>query len=80
MENNQKKTMTPKEKAEQLYKDAYMRWCYELSHDKNVSTAKNITTYMCNEILNYLKTSLDVQTSLDAVNYWEEVKQEIEKL
>ena len=72
--------MTPKEKAEQLYKDAYMRWCYELSHDKNVLTAKNITTYMCNEILNYLKTSLDVQTSLNAVNYWEEVKQEIEKL
>jgi hypothetical protein len=72
--------MTPKEKAEQLYKDAYMRWCYELSHDKNVSIAKNITTYMCNEILNYLKTSLDVQTSLDAFNYWEEVKQKIEKL
>jgi len=72
--------MTPKEKAEQLYKDAYMRWCHELSHDKNVSIAKNITTYMCNEILNYLKTSLDVQTSLNAVNYWEEVKQKIEKL
>jgi hypothetical protein len=72
--------MTPKEKAEQLYKDAYMRWCYELSHDKNVSIAKNITTYMCNEILNYLKTSLDVQTSLDAFNYWEEVKQKIKKL
>jgi len=72
--------MTPKEKAEQLYKDAYMRWCYELSHDKNVLIAKNITTYMCNEILNYLKTSFDVQTSLNAVNYWEEVKQKIEKL
>lgn len=72
--------MTPKEKAEQLYKDAYMRWCHELSHDKNVLIAKNITTYMCNEILNYLKTSPDVQTNLDAVNYWEEVKQKIEKL
>lgn len=72
--------MTPKEKAEQLYKDAYMRWCYELSHDKNVLTAKDIATYMCNEILNYLKTSLDVQTSLDAVKYWKEVKQEIKKL
>lgn len=72
--------MTPKEKAEQLYKDAYMRWCHELSHDKNVLIAKNITTYMCNEILNYLKTSFDVQTSLNAVNYWEEVKQKIEKL
>lgn len=72
--------MTPKEKAEQLYKDAYMRWCHELSHDKNVLIAKNITTYMCNEILNYLKTSLDVQTSLNAVNYWEEVKKEINNI
>lgn len=72
--------MTPQEKAEQLCIDAYMRWCYELSHDKNVSTAKNIANYLCDEILNYLKTFLDVQTSLDSVKYWKEVKQEIKKL
>jgi hypothetical protein len=43
--------LTPKQKAQKLYKDAYMRWCYELSHDKNVLTAKSICEYICNEIL-----------------------------
>jgi hypothetical protein len=43
--------MTPLEKAKQLYRDAYMRWCYELSHDKNVLMAKNICEYICNEVL-----------------------------
>ena len=43
--------MTPKEKAQQLYSDAYNRWCYELSHEKNVSIAKNICEYICNEVL-----------------------------
>ena len=43
--------MTPKEKAQKLYRDAYMRWCYELSHEKNYLTAKNICEYICNEVL-----------------------------
>jgi hypothetical protein len=43
--------ITPLEKAKQLYRDAYMRWCYELSHDKNVLMAKNICEYICNEVL-----------------------------
>jgi hypothetical protein len=43
--------MTPKEKAQKLYRDAYMRWCFELSHDKNVLIAKNICEYICNEVL-----------------------------
>jgi hypothetical protein len=46
--------MTPKEKAQQLYRDAYMRWCYELSHDKNVAIAKNICEYICDEVLGYM--------------------------
>lgn len=46
--------MTPQEKAQQLYRDAYMRWCYELSHDKNVLTAKSICEYICNEVLGYM--------------------------
>jgi hypothetical protein len=28
-----------------------MRWCHELSHDKNVLTAKSICEYICNEVL-----------------------------
>ena len=42
---------TYKDKARKLYRDAFMRWCYELSHDKNVATAKDICIYMCNEVL-----------------------------
>jgi hypothetical protein len=65
--------MTPKEKAEQLYKDAYMRWCYELSHDKNVSIAKNIAIYVCNEVLGYMGADRGYK-------FWQEVKHEIQKL
>ena len=68
--------MTPKEKAEQLYKDAYMRWCYELSNDKNVLTAKNIATYVCNEVLGYSKD----HGFIGLTEYLQEVKQEIQKL
>lgn len=43
--------MTPKQKAQKIYRDAYMRWCYELSHEKNVLTSKSISEYVCNEVL-----------------------------
>ena len=46
--------MTHKEYARKLYRDAFNRWCYELSHDKNVSIAKNICEYICNEVLGYM--------------------------
>jgi hypothetical protein len=70
--------MTPKEKAEQLYKDAYIRWCYELSHDKNVSIAKNIANYICDEILQDREEIDGMRVINDP--YWVEVKQEIQKL
>jgi hypothetical protein len=56
-----------KEKAQQLYRDAYMRWCYELSHDKNVATAKNICEYICNEVLGYMGADRGYA-------FWSEVK------
>jgi len=65
--------MTPKEKAKKLYNDAYMRWCHELSHDKNVLTAKNICIYICNEVLGYMGADRGYA-------FWTEVKQEIKKL
>lgn len=58
--------MTPKEKAEELKErfDGYI--CYaEAAVD---------------EILDYLTTSLDIQVSLMAVDYWKQVREEIEKL
>jgi hypothetical protein len=59
--------MTPLEKAKQLYRDAYMRWCYELSHDKNVLTAKNICFYICNEVLGDMGADRGYE-------FWSEVK------
>lgn len=60
------KTMTPKEKAEELKErfDGYI--CYaEAAVD---------------EILDCLTTSLDIQVSLMAVDYWKQVREEIQKL
>ena len=59
--------MTAKDKAKQLYRDAYMRWCYELSHEKNVLTAKNICEYICNEVLGYMGADRGTE-------FWNEVK------
>jgi hypothetical protein len=59
--------MSPKEKAQQIYKDAYMRWCYELSHEKNYLTAKNICEYICNEVLGYMGADRGTE-------FWNEVK------
>jgi hypothetical protein len=49
-----------------------MRWCYELSHDKNHLTAKDIAIYVCNEILQHCYEVMKP--------FWEEVKNEIKKL
>lgn len=64
--------ITAKEKALQLYNDAYKMWANELSYDKNKQTAKSIATYVCDEILKAVEGKYD--------EYWQEVKTEIEKL
>lgn len=56
-----------KEKAQQLYRDAYTRWCYELSHDKNVLTAKNICEYICNQVIGDMGADRGYE-------FWTEVK------
>ena len=65
--------MTEQEKALQLYNDAYERWANELSHDKNKLIAKSIATYVCDEVLGYMGADRGYA-------FWQEVKQEIEKL
>lgn len=64
--------MTPKEKAHKLYVDAYMRWCYELSHEKNYLTAKDIALYVCNEVLGDMGADRGYE-------FWSEVKTILEK-
>ena len=76
--------MTPKEKAQELidkYRIILMQSDTYAGEEILCTTiAKQCALIAVDEILKYLTTSLDVQTSLSAVNYWEEVKQEIEKL
>lgn len=61
--------LSPEQEAIRLYKDAYMRWCYELSHDKNHLTAKDIAIYVANEVLRYAKS----HGFIALVEYYEEV-------
>lgn len=58
--------LTPLQKAQQLYRDAYMRWGLELSHDKNVLIAKSIAEYVCKEVLGHMGADRGTQ-------FWEEV-------
>jgi hypothetical protein len=71
--------MTPKEKAEELFKKMYQVRSVAGS-DITKYFAKQSALVAVDEIMNYITTSLDIQTSLAAVNYWEEVKQEIQEL
>lgn len=72
--------MIPKEKAEELLHKFTQPVDQLHKYPMCFDTAKQCALIAVGEIINYLTTSLDVQTSLDAVNYWQEVKQEIEKL
>lgn len=87
--------MKPKEKAKQLVDKMHLQMpvkiiptastrANELSCNidlkGSIENAKQCALIAVDEIINYLTTSLDVQTSLIAVNYWQEVKQEIDKL
>ena len=68
--------MTPHEKANKLYTDAYTRWCYELSHDKNYLTAKDIALYVCDEVLSNM--GKDDREAYEIL-WWSEVKTILEK-
>ena len=69
--------MTETEKAQELYTRAYSRWCFELSHEKNYITAKDIAINICNEVLGYMGADrgtefwTEVRTILDESNHTE---------
>ncbi len=77
--------MTPKEKAEELvdkYRNTIMSFLSDNMKDMN---AKNCALIAVDEIigtLNHDIRDLDVRGSvlLDLIKYWQEVKQELEKL
>ena len=66
--------MTPKERAEELYK-RYLRYCNELSHDKNKTLAK-LMSEDCADVLRYEFSSYPDYK----FEYWSEVKKEIKML
>lgn len=52
------------ESAQKLYTNAYQRWALDLSHDKNVNIAKDISKYVCKHTM----------SSGGGKKYWEEVQ------
>jgi len=81
--------MTPKEQAEELY-NVYFKFCNELSHDKNKTSAKLMALACVDEILEVAEKSTEQIKYDDGTyareyreipnRYWNEVKQEINKL
>ena len=65
--------MTPKEKARQLYEKYRIKFFGSLSYK---TLAKQCALMAANEILNIKSVNKDCDLS----NYWEQVKEEINKL
>jgi hypothetical protein len=65
--------MTPKEKARQLYDEYRIKFFGSLSYK---TLAKQCALMAANEILNIKSVNKDYDLS----NYWEQVKEEINKL
>jgi hypothetical protein len=65
--------MTPQEKARQLYDEYRIKFFGSLSYK---TLAKQCALMAANEILNIKSVNKDYDLS----NYWEQVKQEINKL
>ena len=81
--------MTPKEKALKLCQEfglLGMNWEQTTFNSLDLNNAKECTNICINEILDSFDSVLDARIEfrhaleVDAVRYWNEVKQEIEKL
>lgn len=70
--------MTPKEKAKRLYDSFVLQVRWKLGQEDYKDKAKKCALIAVNEILNAL--SYKVSCNLEELKYYEEVKQEIEKL
>lgn len=67
--------MKPKEKAEELY-NKYLKFCNELSHDKNKTLAKLMAITCVNELIKEVKYfTPDIRKK-----YYDNVKHEISLL
>jgi hypothetical protein len=69
--------MTPKEKAEELYRKYWVYFTYEQSVNSIFKHAKECALIAVDEILN---NDGFTQFDIYLTEFWQEVKQEIEKL
>lgn len=72
--------MTPKEKADQLYK-SFIDYVYgNMNSEVEKQNAKQCALIAVNEIM-HLNTFISTpQTCVEHLNYWDKVKKEIENL
>ena len=70
--------MTPKEKAKDLY-DSYWYCLFESNIEKRNYWSQQCALIAVDEILNTIEYSSQAD-ELSKVNYWQEIKQEIEKI
>ena len=70
--------MTPKEKAKDLY-DSYWYCLFESNIEKKNYWSQQCALIAVDEILNTIEYSSQAD-ELSKVNYWQEIKQEIEKI
>ena len=70
--------MTPKERAEELF-DKMFKKIYNKNMYDDLYTAQQCALIAVDEILFALKYDMNQPTSA-SIRYWQEVKQEIEKL
>ena len=70
-----KKNLTPKEKAEKFLYDSYK----ELGNIENLNTMNKAKQLALIAVDGVLKVALNIATD-ESIKYWQEVKQEIEKI
>ena len=66
-----------KEIAIKLLKDAYTRWCYEISDEKNVLTAKDIALYIVEQLEDLEKQMIGYKGPKYLSKKYEKVRKEI---
>ena len=72
--------MNAQQQANHYYKTAFDRWALELSYEKNHLIAKSIASYLVEQIIKAVDNPDETYLMKHSVNYWTEVKQEIEPL
>jgi hypothetical protein len=72
--------MTPKEKAKELYNKYWTLIAYKIEGSVGRLVIKQCALIAVNEILKAVDNPDETYLMKHSVNYWTEVKQEIEKL